>query len=283
MGEDITNEGKNDVVIAEKKENNGMRVYGQTPLIKTLLHGAVITESIYLIADYWSSYLNAAGNFAKNNMNMFNTTILPQLTYGYESVVNNPFTSAVVTTGLWIAYGVTNKIKKLNYGNVEPTGYFYGEKPIEKVFDFSKLVTVPTTVIAGLYSTVSGTVHSWSLFNSNFLKNTSEILGNYSALFTTLAIGAIMYSSKPLVTYTTNLARGVYEKYVMSKEFVKDVKTEFSGTQPEVAENKNEVNDSNSQSKKSENLSQFERVLRIKKKFSSGTQTNVVLPDKNKK
>lgn len=253
------------------KDNKDIKVYKSAPLIGTLLQGTIIAESIYLITDYWSSYLKAVGNFATTNLNIFNTSVLPQLTSLYNSIVNNPITTAVVTVGVGLGFLVSNLIRNTNYGDVENTNYSFGEKNIEKVFNFSKIATIPTTIVAGIYSTISGTANSWSFFDSNILKNVPQVLGNYSALFTTVGIGLIVYSSESFVRNITNIGRGVYEKSLMVKELFKDTKKAFKGKKIEplkVKVEEDKKNPTKSEKNKSEQVKFFERLVKVGERFS---------------
>lgn len=259
-----------------EKSENVMKVYNKTSLISLLLNGTIVTESIYLISDYWSSYLKAASNFANTNLDFFNTTILPQLSSGYNTIVNNPITSSLVTVGAGVGIMLSNSLRNITYGNVEKMGYNYGEVKIQNVFRVSRYATIPTAIIAGIYSTISGTTQSWSLFNSEILKNTPQVLENYSALFTTMGIGAIIYCAEPITKNVVNLGRGIYEKGVMVKEIFKDLFVSekvvaSSNSNPTGTENKTESENSNVESTtkvKSDQVKFFERLVKVKSKFN---------------
>jgi hypothetical protein len=232
----------------EMNEEEKIKIYEKTPLFKTIGHVIILSEAATMFYNTINSS-KPVMDFLMFHKELYNSNIVPLFNSGLEYLINHEVKSGVVGASVLFGTGISTYFLN-KFRNHVPTDEKYEKEKIyfleEKIDKIYKYIKIPGYLIAGsttLTSLISGTYNSFVQNNLNIFKNTTEISNNYFSLFVPIATIAAVYSSKPLLMYTSNIFRGVYEKgYMVYDSIKKSISNLFTGEDDELKKDKpNEI------------------------------------------
>jgi hypothetical protein len=204
----------------EQKKEEKFPVYRKTPLIKTGIHTLLLSESVYLFYNFITSS-KPISDFINGNSNLIHSNIIPLVNQAAKYTHENYMSSFLIGAGAGISLYLADKLRTYvpkNDKYYKDGKHFFIQGYIKSFYDkYVKKIGYGLMGISALTGVSGGTYNSFFENSLKFRDNFSEIASNYNSLLFTAGMGVFLFSSKPLVTYATNLGRGIYEKYVFLK------------------------------------------------------------------